>query len=167
MALSDQITAPVREFARIAGIGESTAWEMVRSGTVQTINIGKRRLVVLDSYRRFIDAQLAEPPKDARRNGTVPSLGSGKKEQPAATDLALPVNELKLSTRATNALLNDGIRTVGKLIEKTEADLLLTPSLGRVSLAEIQSVLHRHGLHLGMELPAKPSSPASSTKQRR
>jgi hypothetical protein len=61
MALvSDQITAPIREFARLAGIGESTAWEMVRGGTVQTISIGKRRLVVLASYRRYIEAPCHE-----------------------------------------------------------------------------------------------------------
>jgi len=89
--ITDQITAPIREFARLAGIGESTAWEMVRGGTVQTISIGKRRLVVLASYRQYVEAQLAEPPKDARRNRTVPSLGSTK-QQLAPADLTLRVD---------------------------------------------------------------------------
>ena len=130
MALvSDQITAPIREFARLAGIGESTAWEMVRVGTVRTISIGKRRLVVLDSYRQYIEAQLAQPPKDARRNSIVPPLGSTK-QQPAPTGLTLRVHELALSTRATNCLLNDQLNTLGQLSRKPSVTSSRSPISG-------------------------------------
>jgi RNA polymerase alpha subunit len=169
MALvSDQITAPIREFARLAGIGESTAWDMVRGGRVQTISIGKRRLVVLASYRRYIEAQLAEPPKDARRNATVPSLGSTK-QQLTPADLTLRVDELALSTRATNCLLNDQVSTLGQLVQKTERDLIEIPNFGRACLAEVNAALARCGLHLGMlplpELP--PLQPPRTGRRRR
>jgi hypothetical protein len=166
--VSDRITAPIREFARLAGIGESTAWQMVRGGKVQTISIGKRRLVVLDSYRQYIEAQLAEPPKDARRNRAVPSLGS-RKQQPAPADLTLRVDELALSTRATNCLFNDQVSTLEQLVQKTERDLLQIPNFGCACLAEVNATLARRGLRLGM-LPAPkppPPQPAPTGRRRR
>jgi len=164
--ITDQITAPIREFARLAGIGESTAWEMVRGGTVQTISIGKRRLVVLASYRQYVEAQLAEPPKDARRNRTVPSLGSTK-QQLAPADLTLRVDELGLSTRATNCLLNDQVNTLGQLVQKTERDLLEIPNFGRACLAEVNATLARRGLHLGMPPVPQPPPPQPAPTGRR
>lgn len=67
--------------------------------------------------------------------------------------------ELELSTRANNALLSysvyeDGtwkhqpLDTVGKLLQKSESDLLKTPNLGRKSLNEIIYVLNERGLKL-------------------
>jgi hypothetical protein len=164
----NQITVPVKEFARLAGIGQSTAWGMARNGTIKTISIGKRRLVVLESYRQYIEAQLAEPPKDARRNSIVPPLGSTK-QQPAPAGLTLRVDELALSTRATNCLLNDQLNTLGQLIQKTERDLLDIPNFGHVCLTEVNATLARRGLHLGM-LPAPdppPTQPAPTGRRRR
>jgi hypothetical protein len=168
MALvSEQFTAPIREFARLAGIGESTAWEMVRRGTVQTISIGKRPLVVLASYRQYIEAQLAEPPKDARRNATVPSLGSTK-QRLAPADLTLRVDALALSTRAANCLLNEQVNTLGQLVQKTERDLLEIPNFGRSCLAEVKATLARRGLHLGMlPVPEPPPPQPPPTGRRR
>ena len=158
--VSEQITATVKRFSRdVADIGESKTWEMIRSGEIQTITVGRRRLIVLESYRRYVEAQLAEPPKDARRNGTVPSLGS-KKQQPAPADLTLRVDELALSTRATNCLLNDQVNTLEQLVQKTERDLLEIPNFGRACLTEVNATLARRGLHLGM-LPAP--EPATDT----
>jgi hypothetical protein len=164
--IPDQITAPIREFARLAGIGESTAWEMVRGGTVRTISIGKRRLVVLDSYRQYIEAQLAQPPKDARRNSMVPPLGSTKQQSEPA-ELTLRVDELALSTRATNCLLNDQVNTLGQLVEKTERDLLEIPNFGRACLTEVNATLTRRGLHLGILPAPEPPAPQRAPTGRR
>jgi hypothetical protein len=165
--VSDQITATVKRFSRdVADIGESKTWEMIRSGEIQTITVGRRRLIVLDSYRRYIEAQLAGPPKDARRNGTVPSLGS-KKQQPAPADLTLRVDALALSTRATNCLLNDQVNTVGQLVQKTERDLLEIPNFGRACLTEVNTTLSRRGLHLEMPPQPPPAQPAQTGRRRR
>ena len=67
--------------------------------------------------------------------------------------------ELELSTRANNALLSysiyengtwkhEPLDTIGKVIEKSENDLLKTPNLGRKSLNEIIYTLDVHGLKL-------------------
>ena len=45
---------------------------------------------------------------------------------------------------------------IGDLIQKTEAELLLTPNFGRKSLNEIKEVLTQMGLYLCMEVPDWP-----------
>jgi len=91
----DAITASVKKFAReIADVGESTAWAMIARGEVETISIGKRRLVVVESYRRLVEERKALPPQDARRNNAVPALGSGRSRgssgEAAAASVAPP-----------------------------------------------------------------------------
>jgi DNA-directed RNA polymerase alpha subunit len=62
-----------------------------------------------------------------------------------------PIDELELSVRSYNALSHDSIRTVGDLITKTTSELLRTPNLGKVSLREIEQILHQLGLKLREE----------------
>jgi hypothetical protein len=73
------ISAPVKEFSRISGLGESTIWAMIHDGRLESIAIGRRRLVLIESYRRLIEQQRAAPPRDARRNSAVPPLGSNRR----------------------------------------------------------------------------------------
>jgi hypothetical protein len=98
----------------MSGFGESTVWKLIHDGDLETVAIGRRRLVLIDSYRRLIEKLRQGAPQDARRNSTVPSLGSTKR-QSAPTDLTLRVDELALSTRATNCLLNDQLNTLGQI----------------------------------------------------
>jgi hypothetical protein len=70
------ITTTVPGAMQISGLGESKIREMIRDGTLETIVIGGRRLVVVASYLKLVEAELAGPPKDARRNRVVPALGS-------------------------------------------------------------------------------------------
>lgn len=76
----DIISASVKEFARISGLGESTVWAMIHDRRLETIAIGRRRLVLIDSFRRLIEQQRAAPPSDARRNSAVPALGNKRAE---------------------------------------------------------------------------------------
>jgi hypothetical protein len=55
------ITASVKKFADLSGIGESTIWRLVRERQLETIAIGRRRLIVVESFRRLIEAQRANP----------------------------------------------------------------------------------------------------------
>jgi Bacterial RNA polymerase, alpha chain C terminal domain/T5orf172 domain len=64
------------------------------------------------------------------------------------------VDDLELSVRSANCLRNDGICYVGELVQKTEEEMLRTPSFGRKSVNEIKEVLAQVGLHLGMDLSA-------------
>jgi DNA-directed RNA polymerase subunit alpha len=60
------------------------------------------------------------------------------------------IDELELSVRSYNCLINSDIKTVKELIQKTEAEILKTRNFGRKSLNEIKEVLGSLGLHLGM-----------------
>jgi hypothetical protein len=158
MAMPDPLTAPIPKFAReIAHVADSTVWAMISRGELETISIGRRRLVVVESYRQLIAKKLAAPPEDARRNGYVPRLGSKKSKAPA--ELNVSVEDLGLSIRATNALRCGGIETLAELVTKSASELLRTPNLGKISLNEINAMLKRLGLRLGREIAEPGTTP--------
>ena len=75
------LTATIPTMAIIADVGQTKIRELIRDGRIETVAIGKRRLVVVDSYRRLIQEELNGLPKDARRNDAVPALGSKAKKK--------------------------------------------------------------------------------------
>ena len=66
------------------------------------------------------------------------------------------VDELELSVRSYNCLKNANIRTIGELVQKTEAEMLKTKNFGRKSLKEIKEILADMGLSLGMKIDNWP-----------
>lgn len=66
--------------------------------------------------------------------------------------LSKPVEELELSVRSFNCLKNANILTIKELVTKTEATMLKTKNFGRKSLDEINEVLGKMGLSLGMNV---------------
>jgi hypothetical protein len=64
--------------------------------------------------------------------------------------LDLPVEDLKLSTRATNALKHDGVCVIGDLVQKTEKDLLKMVNMGKKQVSDIKKTLANHKVSLGM-----------------
>jgi DNA-directed RNA polymerase subunit alpha len=64
--------------------------------------------------------------------------------------LAMPIQELELSVRASNCLESAKTERVGDLVKMTEADLLKIRSFGKTSLREIRRKLADIGLSLGM-----------------
>jgi hypothetical protein len=59
---SDRITATIPEFRRLSGIGRSRIYELLDAGELESIHLGARRLIVIDSYRRLL-ARLQAAPK--------------------------------------------------------------------------------------------------------
>ncbi len=66
------------------------------------------------------------------------------------------VKDLDLPVRCLNCLKNAQIVYLGDLVKKRESDLLKTPNFGRKSLNDINEVLGRFGLSLGMDFPEWP-----------
>jgi len=66
------------------------------------------------------------------------------------------VEELELSVRSANCLKNAGIKLIGELVSRTEAEMLKTQNFGRKSLNEIKDILVDMGLTLGMKLDNFP-----------
>ena len=56
----------------------------------------------------------------------------------------------QLSVRAYNGLRNADIATIGDLVVKSEQELLRERNIGRKSIEEVQRILQRLGLKLGM-----------------
>ena len=63
-----------------------------------------------------------------------------------------PITELELSVRSANCLEAAAIKTIGDLIQKTEAQMLKYKNFGKKSLSEIQAILVSMGLSLGMNV---------------
>jgi DNA-directed RNA polymerase subunit alpha len=66
------------------------------------------------------------------------------------------VDELELSVRSANCLKNAGIKLIGELVSRSEAEMLKTQNFGRKSLNEIKDILADMGLTLGMKLEGFP-----------
>lgn len=62
------------------------------------------------------------------------------------------VDELELSVRSANCLQNAGIKYIGELVQKTEAEMLKTKNFGRKSLNEIKEILGEMGLGFGIKV---------------
>lgn len=61
MITPDQIiTATIPDFCQMTHLGRTHVYEMMHSGKLQYIKMGKRTLIVVDSYRRLIERQLRE-----------------------------------------------------------------------------------------------------------
>lgn len=67
-----------------------------------------------------------------------------------AEKLRIPLQELEFSVRSCNCLESAEIKTIGQLVQITEADLLKIRSLGKTSLREVKSKLADMGLSLAM-----------------
>jgi hypothetical protein len=110
--ISDQIiTAPVGKFCQVSGVGKTKVYELLGDGTLVSIKVGKRRLIVLDSYRKLMERQgsvaLVDQPAAPmpRRRGA----GLGKR--------TVPVNEspaaLAGADRAGNKVAEPPLDTKG------------------------------------------------------
>jgi carbon monoxide dehydrogenase subunit G len=74
-----------------------------------------------------------------------------------ATDEALPIDVLNLSTRAWSSLRRDGVQTLGDLTRRTEQQLLAIDGVGPASLTDIRTKLADRGLALA-EAPAQDAA---------
>lgn len=66
--------------------------------------------------------------------------------------ISKPISELELSVRSANCLEAANIKTIGDLIQKTEAQMLKYKNFGKKSLSEITAILNSMGLTFGMNV---------------
>ncbi len=90
---------------------------------------------------------------------------TSREEERLNENLSRSVDELELSVRSYNCLKNANIRTIGELVQKTEAEMLKTKNFGRKSLNEIKELLASMGLTLGMKIDDKRRAPAAPVPQ--
>jgi DNA-directed RNA polymerase subunit alpha len=110
----------------------------------------KEQLTVFINFDETEEPIIAETPKE---------------EAKLNENLFRSVDELELSVRSANCLQQANIKTIGDLVQRTEAEMLKTKNFGRKSLKEIKEILAEMGLSLGMKLenwPQKPIAPLSA-----
>jgi hypothetical protein len=54
---------------KISGLGYTTLWKLIGNGTLATVRVGRRRLIVYESLRRLLtpDSSANSAPKPAKR----------------------------------------------------------------------------------------------------
>ncbi len=148
----DSIFSPIRrctfqvEKTRVGDITDydKLILEVETNGTIAPVDaVANAAKILKDNLQIFINFEEEREPQapkvDERKQRMVESLGRS-------------VEELELSVRSYNCLKNARIRTLGELVQKTEAELLRTRNFGRKSLNEIRDILTAMGLSLGMDL---------------
>jgi DNA-directed RNA polymerase subunit alpha len=88
------------------------------------------------------------------------ALEAPKEEAKLNEHLFRTVDELELSVRSANCLQQANIKTIGDLVQRSEAEMLKTKNFGRKSLKEIKEILAEMGLSLGMKLENWPPKTA-------
>lgn len=129
------------------------------------------KLLVITDFNK--DTQLfsaileLESPSEDGVSGQVEALtilGEGLSEEaqkkelnPLELILYKPINDLEISIRTKLALRNkNGIRVVGDLVMRTEAEYLKLQDVGRKSLMDVKDALADLGLCFGMKLENYP-----------
>ena len=77
-------------------------------------------------------------------------------EEPLSSTLLRRVETLELTTRASNALEDQEITTVGELVQLTESELRRTRNVGRLTINNLKTVLAQLGLSLGVTIKNWP-----------
>jgi hypothetical protein len=76
-----QITAPIGPFCRDNGVGRTKVYELISEGEIESVTIGKKRYVILQSYVDFLHRQAQSAAALASPN---PRAGSRVVAQPSA-----------------------------------------------------------------------------------
>jgi DNA-directed RNA polymerase subunit alpha len=159
----DSAHSPVRRVnyrVEAARLGQTTDYERLilevwTNGTVSPEEaVSLAAMLLKDHLGIFIQTE-----ESLRHDG-----GELGREELAGLDalLAKNIDELDLSVRSANSLKNANIHTLRDLVRRTEKDMLETKNFGKKSLEEVQEVLDKLGLSLGMDVPERPGAGASA-----
>jgi DNA-directed RNA polymerase subunit alpha len=142
-----------------ARVGQATDYEKLTlevwtNGAVNPRDaIGLGSKLLKDHLMMFINID-----EDDEDSGDTPVELSEADREAWSEKLGKSVDEMELSVRSYNCLKNANIRTIGELVQKTEAEMLKTKNFGRKSLNEIKEILAGMGLSLGMKLDNYPAA---------
>jgi DNA-directed RNA polymerase subunit alpha len=156
----DSVHSPVKKvnyFVENARVGQATDYEKLTlevwtNGAVTPRDaVGLASKLMKDHLAIFINIE-----EDEDETETPVELSEADREV-WWEKLGKSVDEMELSVRSYNCLKNANIKTIGELVQKTEAEMLKTKNFGRKSLNEIKEILAGMGLSLGMKLDNYPS----------
>ncbi|MFN7130438.1 MAG: DNA-directed RNA polymerase subunit alpha [Myxococcales bacterium] len=161
----DALFSPIKKVNYLvtnARVGQQTdfdklALEVWTNGAVHPADaVAYAAKILKEQVNVFINFDETEEPVAVETPRSEPKLNE---------NLFRSVDELELSVRSANCLQQANIKTIGDLVQKTEAEMLKTKNFGRKSLKEIKEILAEMGLSLGMKLdnwPPKAAAPAAT-----
>src|SRR5512141_1076321 len=161
----DSVHSPVKKvnyFVENARVGQATDYEKLTlevwtNGAVSPRDaVGLASKLMKDHLTIFINIE-----EEEEEEGTPVEISEQDREM-WSEKLSKSVDEMELSVRSYNCLKNANIRTIGELVQKSEAEMLKTKNFGRKSLNEIKEILAGMGLSLGMKLDNAPSQSAGT-----
>ena len=56
----DRMTVPLGEFVELSGIGRTAVYGMMQSGELKSVTLGKKRMVIVASYRELLERAMRE-----------------------------------------------------------------------------------------------------------
>jgi DNA-directed RNA polymerase subunit alpha len=151
----DSVHSPVRKvnyFVENARVGQATDYEKLTlevwtNGAITPRDaVGLAAKLLRDHLSIFVNIEEDEDVEEA------PVEIPDAEREVYFEKLSRSVDDLELSVRSYNCLKNANIKTIGELVQKTEAEMLKTKNFGRKSLNEIKEILAGMGLSLGMKL---------------
>ncbi len=157
----DSVHSPVKKvnyFVENARVGQATDYEKLTievwsNGAVTPRDaVGLAAKLMKDHLTIFINIEDEDEEED------TPVEISEHDREAWSEKLTKSVDEMELSVRSYNCLKNANIRTIGELVQKSEAEMLKTKNFGRKSLNEIKEILTTMGLSLGMKLDNWPTA---------
>lgn len=123
--LGDLILKTESELLSYKNFGETSLQEIKSILASKNLRLGMRTE----------DALSYAPPED----GSAPA-------ESADDQLAQPIDALELSVRSRRCMERLGVKTIGDLVEKSEAELLAAPNFGQTSLNEVRQKLAELGI---------------------
>ncbi len=148
----DSVHSPVKKvnhYVEAARLGQVTDYdkltiELWTNASITPLDaLGLAAKLVKDHMQIFIQFEEKDEPEEE---------ADEVQHDAVMEHLTKSVDELELSVRSYNCLKNASIRTIGELVQRSEAEMLKTKNFGRKSLNEIKEILSSMNLGLGMKL---------------
>jgi DNA-directed RNA polymerase subunit alpha len=159
----DSVHSPIKKvnyFVENARVGQATDYEKLTLEVWTNGAVSPRDAVGLAAKLLRDHLSILVNIEDDESSDEAPVEISDQDRELYADKLNKSVDELELSVRSYNCLKNANIRSIGELVQKTEAEMLKTKNFGRKSLNEIKEILAGMGLSLGMKLDNWPQPQA-------
>lgn len=134
-------------------VGDRTDYNRLRitietDGTIEPRRALESSIEIMAKQLKAIIGFVEKEEEAVSEAAETPSERPLKKDAADNEFLKTRIEQLDLSTRTTNALVNANIRTVGGLARKTEEDLLEIDGLGDKGIQEIKRALSQHSIIL-------------------
>lgn len=153
----DSLFSPVKKVSysvENARIGQRTDYdklilEVETNGTIKPDEaVGTAARILQTQLNVFVKFESASGDKGGNFAGApIQATGDNLK-----SILAKEIDEMELSVRSYNCLINEGIRYIADLVQKSEMDVMRLPNFGRKSLIELRESLKAMGLSFDMKL---------------